>query len=169
MTNIRKEDFGFEVDKEQHSIKITRTFSAHLDLVWDAWTKPELLDQWWAPKPWKSKTKYMNFEVNGSRLYAMVGPEGEEHWGKTEFLAIQPKTNFDYKDSFCDSEGNENLELPSSTGSTSFSEIEAVTTVFILMNFATLKDLETNIAMGFKEGMAMALENLDEVLNSLKK
>ena len=46
----------------------------------DAYTKPELLDQWWAPKPWMSRTKAMDFKVGGRRFYAMVSPEGVERW-----------------------------------------------------------------------------------------
>ena len=44
--------FDFTVDKSEKSVYITREFNAELSLVWDAFTKPELLDQWVAPKPW---------------------------------------------------------------------------------------------------------------------
>ena len=39
------------VDKETKTVTITAEFDAGRDLVWDAYTKPELLDRWWAPKP----------------------------------------------------------------------------------------------------------------------
>ena len=70
----------FTVDKPTQTVSITAEFEAGLDLVWDAYTKAELLDQWYAPKPWASKTKHMNFEVGGRRFYAMVRPEGAESW-----------------------------------------------------------------------------------------
>ncbi len=54
-------DFTF--DKSTKTAFINREFDADLSLVWDAFTKQEILDQWWAPKPWASKTKAMNFEV----------------------------------------------------------------------------------------------------------
>ena len=41
----------FIVDKEAQTVTITKEFAAGLDLVWDAYTRAELLDQWWAPKP----------------------------------------------------------------------------------------------------------------------
>ena len=59
--------FDFTVDKAAQTVSITREFDAALSLVWDAYTKQEILDQWWAPKPWASKTKVMNFEVGGRR------------------------------------------------------------------------------------------------------
>ena len=72
--------FDFTVDKSTKTVSVTREFDADLSLVWDAYTKPEILDQWWAPKPWASKTKVMDFEVGGRRFYAMVSPEGNETW-----------------------------------------------------------------------------------------
>ena len=53
--------FDFIVDKETQTVNVKREFNAGLALVWDAWTKPELLDQWWAPKPYQNKTKSMDF------------------------------------------------------------------------------------------------------------
>ena len=86
--------FDFIVDKTTKTVSVIREFDADLSLVWDAYTKQEILDQWWAPKPWASKTKIMNFEVGGRRFYAMVSPEGEEHWSVQKFTSISPKTNF---------------------------------------------------------------------------
>ena len=85
--------FDFTVDKATKTVFVDKEFDADNDLVWDAFTKQEILDQWWAPKPWQSKTKSMDFRVGGRRLYAMVGPEGEEHWSIEEFTSITPKTN----------------------------------------------------------------------------
>ena len=77
--------FDFTVDKAAHTVSITREFDADRSLVWDAFTKAELLDQWVAPKPWSSKTKYMDFKVGGRRLYAMVSPEGHERWAVQQY------------------------------------------------------------------------------------
>ena len=66
----------FIVDKQTKTVSITKEFAAELSLVWDAYTRAELLDQWWAPKPYASRTKVMDFTVGGRRFYAMVGPDG---------------------------------------------------------------------------------------------
>ena len=60
--------FDFAVDKAAKTVVITREFAADLPLVWDAFTKAELLDQWMAPKPWTARTKYMDFRVGGRRF-----------------------------------------------------------------------------------------------------
>ena len=80
--------FDFTVDKASKTVFVTKEFDADLTLVWDAFTKQEILDQWWAPKPYLSKTKSMDFKVGGRRFYAMVSPEGQEHWGIQEFTSI---------------------------------------------------------------------------------
>jgi uncharacterized protein YndB with AHSA1/START domain len=67
--------FDFTVDKSTKTVFINMEFAVGLSLVWDAFTKPEILDQWYAPKPWVSKTKFMNFEVGERRFYATVSPE----------------------------------------------------------------------------------------------
>ena len=60
--------FDFVVDKDNKTVTIEREFLANRDLVWSAWTEPEILDQWWAPKPYVSKTKAMEFKVGGRRF-----------------------------------------------------------------------------------------------------
>ena len=86
--------FDFTVDKTAQTATITREFAVGQSLVWDAFTKQELLDQWVAPKPWASKTKYMNFEVGGKRFYAMVSPDGQEMWSLQKYTSITPKNQF---------------------------------------------------------------------------
>jgi uncharacterized glyoxalase superfamily protein PhnB len=75
--------FDFSVNKDSNTINVKRQFAADLPLVWDAWTKPELLDQWWAPKPFRNKTKSMDFREGGAWHYAMISPENITHWCRT--------------------------------------------------------------------------------------
>src|SRR5687767_16002716 len=102
----------FQVDKEAKQIKVTREFDAPLDLVWQAWTNSEILDQWWAPKPWKAVTKSMDFREGGTWLYYMQGPEGEKHWCKAEYKSIKPQKFFSWLDAFCDEKGVINKDMP---------------------------------------------------------
>ena len=87
--------FDFTVDKTTNTVFVNKEFAAGLPLVWDAFTKQEILDQWWAPKPWRSRTKFMDFKVGGRRFYAMVSPEGQEHWSLQQYTssARQPISN----------------------------------------------------------------------------
>ncbi|HEX8278485.1 MAG TPA: SRPBCC domain-containing protein [Segetibacter sp.] len=159
--------FDFTVDKITKTVFINREFAAELSLVWDAFTKPEILDQWVAPKPWLSKTKYMNFKVGGRRFYAMVSPEGQERWSIQEYTSITPKTNFKMHNAFADKD--ENPELPGSEWEYNFSEENGKTKVSITIYNESLARLEKMIEMGFREGYAMSMKNLEELLTTLSQ
>jgi uncharacterized protein YndB with AHSA1/START domain len=159
--------FDFTVDKAAKAVFIKREFAAELSLVWDAFTKQEILDQWWAPKPWVAKTKIMNFKVGGRRFYAMVSPEGQERWSIQKFTSISPKTNFKMSNAFADKD--ENPELPGSEWDLSFSEQDGKTTVRVTIYNESLARLEKMVEMGFGEGYKMQMKNLDELLATLSK
>ncbi|MES2780294.1 MAG: SRPBCC domain-containing protein [Bacteroidota bacterium] len=155
--------FEFIVDKATSTVTVNRAFAAKSSLVWDAFTKPEILDQWWAPKPWMARTKSMDFKVGGRRLYAMVGPEGEEHWALADFTSITPQTNFQYIDAFCDKDGNLNTEFPRMEWSFNFIDKGETTMVNMVSKHKNLADLEKILELGFKEGFTIALDGLDEL------
>ena len=155
----------FTVDKPTKTVTITAEFDAERDLVWDAYTKPELLDQWWAPTPFASKTKHMNFAVGGLRFYAMVSPEGQERWAVQKYTSITPKSNFKFFNAFADAD--ENLELPGSDWDLNFSEQDGTTTVHVSIYNESLERMERMIEMGFKEGFTMTLGHLKDLLARL--
>ncbi|TDE12828.1 SRPBCC family protein [Dyadobacter psychrotolerans] len=156
---------NFSVDKENKKILVEREFAAPLANVWSAWTESEILDKWWAPKPWKARTKTMDFSVGGYWLYAMVGPEGEEHWARADYEAITPLKSYSAEDAFCDKNGKINTDFPRSIWTNRFTEKSDKTLVSIEIKYKQLSDLETTIEMGFKEGFTAGMENLDELLS----
>jgi PhnB protein len=157
---------NFVVDRDNRKINVAREFEASLPMVWAAWTESQLLDQWWAPKPWQAKTKWMDFSEGGYWLYAMVGPEGEVHWARSDFRSIAPLQSYKALDGFCDEHGNVNPGLPRSLWATGFTGGENRARVNIEITFDKLEDLEEIIRMGFKEGFTAGLENLDHYLNT---
>lgn len=159
--------FDFTVDKEKQTVYITREFDADLDLVWAAFTTAELLDQWVAPKPWSSRTKYMDFTVGGRRFYAMVSPEGLERWSLQRYTSISPKTNFKMTNAFADE--HENPDLPGSDWDYTFSEKDGRTIVHITIYNESLARLEKMIEMGFTQGFKMSVANLEALLKTLSK
>lgn len=158
--------FDFTVDKSTKIVLITMEFDADLDLVWDAFTKPEILDQWYAPRPFVSKTKHMDFKVGGRRFYAMVGPDGQEGWALQKYTSITPKTNFKFFNTFADKD--ENPQLPGSDWDLTFSESEGTTKVTISIYNESLERLES-LLEGFKLGMKSTLESLRTLLATLSK
>ncbi len=159
--------FDFTVDKATRTVTMIREFAAGLSLVWDAFTKKEILDQWVAPKPWSSKTKHMDFRVGGRRFYAMVSPEGQERWAIQEYMAITPKTNFKMYNAFADE--HENPELPGSEWDYHFSEQNGITKVRIIIKNESQDRFEKMLEMGFKEGFTMTIDNLEKLLATLSQ
>ncbi len=154
----------FSVDRKNKEITVKREFAAPLSQIWDAWTKRELLDQWWAPNPWKARTKTLDFKEGGSWIYAMIGPDGEKQWARTDFENISPAKSFSCIDAFSDENGNINGSLPTSKWNVQFNEKQSSTLVSIEIKYNELTDLDTIINMGFKEGFTAALQNLDKII-----
>ena len=156
----------FSVDKENKKISVKREFAAPRSKVWAAWTESEILDQWWAPKPWQAQTKTMEFREGGYWHYAMIGPDGSTHWSRADYQSITPLEKFSGQDAFSDENANINRSLPVSFWSTKFSEtMDDSTMVSIEIKFDEITDLEKLVEMGFKEGLTAGMENLDELLD----
>jgi len=156
--------FDFTVDKAAKTVYITREFAAPLSLVWDAFTKPEILDQWTAPAPWAAKTKYMNFEVGGKRFYAMIGPDGQESWIIQKYTSINPIKNFKLFNAFADKD--ENPELPGSEWDYNFSEENGITKVSISIYNESFERME-RLLEGFRQGFTSTLKKLENLLATL--
>jgi uncharacterized protein YndB with AHSA1/START domain len=159
--------FDFQVDKTSKTVCITREFEAEQSLVWAAFTTPELLDQWVAPKPFTARTKYMDFKVGGKRFYAMVSPEGMERWAVQEYTLIDAITHFKMLNNFADE--NENKVYPGSEWDYKFEENSGITKVTITIYNESLERMELLLETGFREGFTMTIGNLENLLISLKQ
>src|SRR5687767_5270535 len=93
-------------DAANKKLIVVREFDAPVEVVWKAWTDSSILDQWWAPKPWKAKTKSMDFREGGIWLYRMVGPDGTESFCRADFETIVENKSYSGGDAFCDGNGN---------------------------------------------------------------
>ncbi len=161
--------FDFIVDKEKNTMTVKKEFAAGRQLVWDCHTKSELLDRWFAPKPFTAKTKTMQFREGGHWFYAMVDPDGKEFFARCDYQKINPIDGYTALDSFCDEKGNLNPDLPRAKWNVSFKEQGENTLVQTIVTYNSLADLETVVNMGMKEGLTMTLGNLDELLAELTK
>ncbi|MBX2974231.1 MAG: SRPBCC domain-containing protein [Flavobacteriales bacterium] len=156
--------FNFIVSKDIRSITVERSFNAPLDPVWAAWTEADILCQWWAPKPYQCVIQSLDFREGGRWLYYMQGPEGDCHYCFFDYETVRPKTFFSGSDGFCDEQGVLKDTMPRTKWESHFSENDGATLVRVHLHFNSPEDLEQTIRMGFKEGFAMGLQQLDELL-----
>ncbi|MDR3715132.1 MAG: SRPBCC domain-containing protein [Puia sp.] len=154
----------FTKDPDNKKLTVVRAFDAPLTQVWEAWTTGEILDQWWAPKPYKAETKTMDFRKDGRWLYCMAGPQGDRHWCRVDYHTVEPHRLITSAAKFCDEAGNENKDFPTMYWRKEFSGTGDRTTVRIEITFDKTADMETIIKMGFQEGLTMGLGNLDQYL-----
>jgi uncharacterized protein YndB with AHSA1/START domain len=156
---------NFDINKETQTVQCSLEFNSPLDKVWQAWTNEQILSQWWAPAPWKAETKSQDFREGGYWVYAMVSPEGEKHWARFDYTHILHENSLAARDSFCDSEGNVNVNMPRASWALHFIEHNNITKVDVALRFDSVEDLDELLKMGFREGFTKAIENLHTLLS----
>ena len=149
-------------------IKVSREFEAPLALVWRAYTEAELLDQWWGPAPYRAETKSLQFLPGGSWIYAMVGPQGQKHWGRMNYVNVEHQRSIEIEDVFCDEHGNVNPALPIARGTIVFTPMGRATRVEFTTFYAQESDLQTVVEMGFEQGISICLDQLTELLRNTR-
>ena len=158
----------FNKDIKNKRMYITREFAAPIANVCQAWTDSKLLDQWWAPRPFRAETKRMDFREGGQWLYAMVGPDNSRMYAKMDYLKIVKQDYFTCIDGFADENGNDTNELPSMDWTCRFASSPNGTRVEVDVIFKTEADLIKIAELGFQEGFTAAHGNLDELFASHK-
>ena len=156
-------------DLPNKTITVTRNFNATPEQVWKTWTESDLLDQWWAPKPWRTETSVLNFIEGGHWFYAMVGPDQSRQWVRVDFYTIDPFKSFTARDSFCDENGKLTNDPPGMNWRNEFHVLPGGTKLVVTISFDSEADFEKIVEMGIEEGFTSALGNLDGYFSSSLK
>ncbi|MEO6914758.1 MAG: SRPBCC domain-containing protein [Chitinophagaceae bacterium] len=158
-------DAVYTKDIDKKTLHVVRSFAASLEQVWKAWTESEMLDKWWAPKPYRAETKTMDFRVGGYWLYCMMGPKGDNQWCRESYKKIEPRQAIHNDTNFCDADGNISNDFPTMHWTKDFRGDTKETTVSIEILFDSVADMDTVVKKGFREGFAAGLNNLEELLS----
>ena len=81
---------------DANEIAITRIYDSPVQLVWDAWTDPEQVAQWWGPRGFTLTTHSKDLRPGGSWVYTMHGPDGVDYPNKTQYLEVEPYARLVY-------------------------------------------------------------------------
>lgn len=84
----------------QHELSITRLIDAPREKVFRCWSEPELLKQWFAPKPWSIARVEADFRPGGASTITMRSPEGQEFPNPGIYLEIVPNQRLVFTDAF---------------------------------------------------------------------
>ncbi len=143
---------------------VMKVYKADVSILWDYFTKSELIDQWWAPKPWKCETEKMDFRENGIWFYAMKGPDGEKEFSLASYGEIMPHRSISWTDAFADDKGKVKPDLPQTTWLIGFTGIDEGTRMTFNLHFNSQEKQNQLIEMGFEDGFKMGLNQLEEIL-----
>ena len=150
---------------EKSQMIIKHSYDTDLKTIWNAHTKTEILEKWWAPEPYKAVVVKNNFS-NGEILhYYMLSPKGEKHYCIAEFSDIVNLKSYTVFDAFCDENAVINTEFPRQKWFNTFEENNGITTVTNTIQFDSKEDMDKINEMGFEEGYTMSLNQLFTLLN----
>jgi uncharacterized protein YndB with AHSA1/START domain len=142
---------------------IKRTFNAPRRLVFQAWTEPESIKQWWGPRTWPVAICTVDLRVGGRWHYCMRGPDGDESWGIGVYKVIDEPKQLLIEDYFSDADGT--LVPPPMIMEANFEELPGDCTAFVgRAIFESPAHRKTILAMGMAEGITEGTEQLAELL-----
>ncbi|EOQ97659.1 hypothetical protein LEP1GSC195_0186 [Leptospira wolbachii serovar Codice str. CDC] len=153
MSNESKETFNPELD-----LVLERIVEVPVELVWNAWTKPEQLMHWFTPAPWKTIDCRINLQPGGEFYTMMESPEGKHFPNNGCFLEIVPLKKLVFTDSLLPG-----YRPSGSSFMTAFVTMESLGNATKYKAVAKHKDPETKKQhedMGFMDGWGTALDQL---------
>lgn len=150
-------------ESNEQSVEIRRTFDAPRERVWNAWTDPDELSQWWGPNGYTLPHCEIDLEPDGAWHFCMRSPGGDEFWCKSVYQEVVEPERLVYVDSFSDEAGNvvDPTEFGMSEGfpaeplvTVLFEEDDGKTEVIVSYDVGTAADGEReDLLTGFNESL----------------
>ena len=154
---------GASKSREKREAVITRVYDVPARFLFEAWSKPEHVREWFGPKGWPITLCEIDFRVGGRFRFAMTGASGEQNtpFGG-QYLEIVPNRKIVYDNAF---------ELPGAEKmvvTVSFDEKADKTTLTIHTLFASTKMYDEHVDGGFVEGTGSALDQLADAVKDMQ-
>lgn len=146
---------------DDRELVITRLIDAPREKVYRCWTEPELMKQWFAPRPWTTPEVQADVRTGGASLIVMRSPEGQDFPNRGIYLEVVPNEKLVFTDAFTD--GWMPSAKPFFTGLLTFEDEGGKTRYTARARHWTVEDKETHEKMGFHEGWGICADQLAEV------
>jgi uncharacterized protein YndB with AHSA1/START domain len=141
---------------------LCRIIDAPRAKVWAAWTDPEKLKQWWAPRPWASPIAEYDLRSGGASRIVMQGPNGESFDQPGVFLEVIPREKIVFTDAY--TKAWEHREKAFMTAVLTFEDAGAGKTKYTArISHPTVADREQHEKMGFHGGWGIVADQLEDV------
>ncbi|SJM60677.1 SRPBCC family protein [Gulosibacter sp. 10] len=156
-----------EKDLDALTMTIVADFPVPVRRLWDAYADPRQIERFWGPPEFPATFLRHDMHVGGRSKYRMTGPDGSQHGGFWEFLAVDEGRGFEVIDGFAGPDGEPNTEMPTMRMVFAFSETEHGSRLTTTTWFGSLEQLEQLLEMGMEEGTVAAMSQIDAVLEDL--
>lgn len=150
------------------TLTATGEYPVPVERLWAAWADPRQLERFWGPPQWPATFTRHDMREGGLAEYFMTGPNGESAHGYWRFVRVDAPRAFEVRDGFAHPDGTPNTELPESKMALTFEATPTGSRFVGVSTFASVEAMEQLLAMGMKEGLTVALAQMDEVLADLR-
>ena len=145
---------------------LARIIDAPRASIWRCWTEPELVTQWFVPKPWSVPRAEMDVRPGGSSLIVMADPDGNEYPNPGVYLDVVPNEKLVFTDAF--TSAWQPSGKPFMVGIVALEDAgEGRTRYVATARHWTVEDREQHEKMGFHEGWGICAEQLEALAKSL--
>jgi len=156
----------FTEDLENNRLIAVRALNASVEKVWNAFKDPDMLCQFWAPAPYICKIDAMDFKEGGYWIYNMIGPEGDVHRGRMDYLKIIEFESIEAEDYFIDENDQKSPDIPPMQLTLTFTKDGDSTKVTSITTFASAEAMKEMAEMGAAEGWELAMNQLEGLIGS---
>jgi len=147
---------------DERELVLTRIIDAPAEKLFRCWTDPELMKQWFTPKPWKTVDVRTDLRAGGSSYVLMEGPEGQQFPNYGVYLEVVPNRKLVFTDAF--TEAWKPSQKPFMVATVTFEDLGEGRTLYTARAAHwTVEDLKTHEQMGFHEGWGAAADQLAEL------
>jgi uncharacterized protein YndB with AHSA1/START domain len=153
-----------ETDYDNLTVTLIAHFDNPIDQVWELWSDPRKLEQWWGPPGYPATVEKHALTPGGEVTYSMTGPEGDQHRGMWRVRSVDPPNSLQFTDAFADSDGAPLADAPTSNVAVRLIERDGRTRMELRMTFETREDMERIVDMGTVEGLKQAVGQMDGLL-----
>ena len=155
MIEAAKQTYG------EGKVAITRVFDAPRALVWQAWTDPKMMAQWFGPRGFTSSVPELDARVGGGLRIVMHGPDGNDYPMKGVFLEVTPPERLVFTSIALDKDGNHLLE-----GETTMTLTEqgGKTTMRLVSHAVGRVPMAPQMLAGMEAGWTQSIDKLGEML-----
>ncbi|ALC82966.1 MULTISPECIES: SRPBCC family protein [Bacillus] len=166
---------SFTTNVEGRVLVMERIFNAPRTLLFEVFSDPEHLANWWGPRGWQTENRKFEFKPDGVWLYCMRCTDenqgeffGQESWGKAVYHEIIVPEKIVYTDQFVDEDGQPVGGMPEIKITMEFIELEDKTKLITRSEFTSIENLKQVMDMGVVQGFASQFDRLDDLLEELQ-